>query len=107
LPEFDDLVQRALEAQEHARVLVYEVARRRSLAATLREAYYTEATLVRCAWCDSIKADDEWLQLEALSDSQRWIVRQLHERASHGICPICFEAQMEVANRERLQNRAG
>jgi len=106
LPDFDDLV-RPLEAKAQARVLVDDVARRRTLAAWLREAYETDAMLVRCAWCDSIKADHEWLQLEALSDSQVWIVRQLRDRASHGICPICLREQMHAAEAERDAARDG
>ena len=94
MPDFDDLVQRALEAQAQSRVLLDQATRRRTLAGALREAYYSEAMLVRCAWCGSIKAEDEWLHLQALSESQRWIVRRLRERASHGICPSCLDEQM-------------
>jgi hypothetical protein len=101
VPEFDDLVGRAVAARAQARSLVLESGRANALAQTLREAYGGGTMLVRCAWCGRLEVDGEWLNLEALRPSQEMIVRRLRDDASHGICPVCFDDQMESASRQR------
>ena len=44
--------------------------------------------LVRCAWCERIKVDDEWVEVAEVQAMQ--LRRHAPEQHSHGICPDCF-----------------
>ena len=54
----------------------------------LNEIPSVDAVLVRCAWCERIKVDDEWVDVAE--------VRAMRLRPeppayhTHGICPDCF-----------------
>ena len=57
------------------------------------------AELVLCAWCGRVAAEGHWIDPAPLLGAD--LRRRLFERASHGICPDCFE-QVEVeAHRAR------
>jgi hypothetical protein len=98
VPEVADLVRRALEARARAETLVRETAQRQELAELLREAHVGLRMVVRCAWCGSIQLGEEWLDLQAVTRSQGQILRSLRDWASHGICPLCFEAELRAAD---------
>src|SRR5262249_36551095 len=101
VPEFDDLALRAINAQARAEELVVVARQREAVAQALRDANAGLRMLVRCAWCDSIQVNDLWLELNAITLSQQWIVRAVRDRASHGICPPCLEAEMRSADEQR------
>jgi hypothetical protein len=90
LPEYDDLVRRALAAQERAAELAPGTRQIRHLSHLLREASAGRVLLVRCAWCERLKVDDEWLRLTAVGSGQQRITASLRSGASHGICPDCL-----------------
>ena len=52
--------------------------------------------LVRCAWCERIKMDDEWVEGAEVQTMRQ--TRRSPERHSHGICPDCF-AKLTPRNR--------
>jgi hypothetical protein len=54
----------------------------------LNESTSARELLVRCAWCERVKVDDEWV--EAAEVQAMRLVRDAPERHSHGICPDCF-----------------
>jgi len=91
VPEYEDLVARALAAQERARSLTVDAARVASLARILREAGTGGRMLVHCAWRQRLQVEDEWLELDAIGSGQTRIAEQLIRRSTHGICPDCFE----------------
>lgn len=91
MPEYDDLVERALAAQERAQVLTVDAARVSKLAQLLREARAGGTMLLRCAWCGRLEVGEEWLQLEGIGTGQTRITEELVRRSTHGICPECFE----------------
>jgi hypothetical protein len=101
VPEYEDLVARALAAQERARSLTVDAARVSSLARILREAGAGGTMLVHCAWCRRLQVGEEWLGLEAIGTGQTRIAEQLVRRSTHGICPDCFDrvAGEAAANR--------
>jgi hypothetical protein len=49
---------------------------------------------LRCAWCDSLNLEDEWLQLDALGVAGPQIAASILDRASHGICPECLDREL-------------
>ena len=91
MPEYEELVSRALNAQEQARTLTVEAARVSRLARILREARADTTMLLHCAWCGRLQVGDEWLRLEAIGRGQMRIAKQIVRRSTHGICPDCFE----------------
>lgn len=105
MPLYEDLVRRAVEAQERASVLVRDSGRLAGLAQALRDAYAGRSMLVRCAWCESLQIGDEWLRLEAIGEGQQRITERVRVTASHGICPTCFEAEMRFADEQRSMSR--
>lgn len=90
MPLYEDLVARALAAQERARALTVDAARVSSLARVLREARAGKTMLLHCAWCGRLEVGDEWLRLDAIGRGQTRIAEQLVLRSTHGICPDCF-----------------
>jgi hypothetical protein len=105
VPEYEDLVARALAAQERARSLTVDAARVSSLARILRDAGAGGTMLVHCAWCRRLQVGDEWLGLEAIGTGQTRIAEQLVRRSTHGICPDCFErVSRDAAARRADQN---
>jgi hypothetical protein len=44
--------------------------------------------LVRCAWCERIKMDDEWVEVAEVQAMR--LTRNARLQHSHGICPDCF-----------------
>lgn len=103
MPEYEDLVARALAAQERARSLTVDAARVSSLARILREAGAGSTMLVHCAWCGRLEVGDEWLGLSAIGSGQTRIAERIVRRSTHGICPDCFER----VSREAAASRAG
>jgi len=48
-----------------------------------RRIEYLESLVVMCAWCRRVRAQDEWLTVEA------FLERQHNARTTHGICEGC------------------
>ncbi|HEY3551658.1 MAG TPA: hypothetical protein VGK69_11475 [Gaiellaceae bacterium] len=67
MPEYEDLVARALSAQERARSFTVDAARVSSLARILREARTGGTMLVHCAWCGRLQVGGDWLRLDAIA----------------------------------------
>jgi hypothetical protein len=88
---YEDLVARALGAQERARELSVDAARVGRLSRVLREARTGGPLLLHCAWCGRLEVGGEWLHLEAIGSGQTRIAEQLVRQSTHGICPECFE----------------
>jgi hypothetical protein len=101
VPEYEDLVTRALAAQERARSLTVDAVRVSRLARILREAGARSTMLVHCAWCGRLEVGDEWLELDAIGSGQTRIAEQLVRRSTHGICPDCFERVSRDADANR------
>ena len=99
---YEDLVARALIAQEQARSLTVEAARVSRLARIVREARAGGAMLLRCAWCERLRVGDEWLRLDAIGSGQTRIAEQVVQRSTHGICPDCFARVTGDAEAHRL-----
>jgi hypothetical protein len=97
VPQFNDLIARALAAQERAHTLTVDAARVSRLARVLREAHAGGRLLLRCAWCGRLQVGDEWLQLEGIGTGQTRIAEQLVRQSTHGICPDCFERVSDEA----------
>lgn len=98
---YEDLVRRALGAQERARTLSIDAARITRLARVLREARAGGKLLLHCAWCRKLQVGDEWLQLDAIGSGQTRIAEQLVRQSTHGICPECFERVSREAESRR------
>lgn len=103
MPEYEDLVARALAAQERAGALTVDAARVSSLARILREAGAGGTMLVHCAWCRRLQVEDEWLRLDAIGSGQTRIAERLVRRSTHGICPECFDRVSCVAATNRAE----
>jgi hypothetical protein len=101
VPQYKDLVARALAAQERAHSLTLDAARVARLARVLREAHAGGTLLLHCAWCGRLEVGDEWLRLDAIGSGQTRIAEQLVRRSTHGICPDCFERVTEEAEARR------
>ena len=97
LPEYEELARRHVAADRRARSLIRETERIRALAETLREAQAGTILLVRCAWCDRIQVGEEWLQLETVGTGRQRVSESIRDKATHGICPACFDAEMRRA----------
>jgi hypothetical protein len=98
---YEDLVTRAIGAQERARALSVDAARVSELARVLREVRAGGNLLLRCAWCGKLEIGDEWLFLEAIGSGQMRIAEELVRRSTHGICPECYERVSREAAAER------
>jgi hypothetical protein len=98
---YEDLMARALGAQERARELGVEAARIGCLSQLLREARTGGALLLHCAWCGKLEVGGEWLHLDAIGHGQTRIAEQLVTQSTHGICPECFERVKDEAEAER------
>jgi hypothetical protein len=48
-----------------------------------RRIEYLESLVVMCAWCRRVRAEEEWLTVEA------FLERQHNARTTHGICEGC------------------
>jgi hypothetical protein len=57
---------------------------------------FASELLVRCAWCERIKVNDEWVEVAEVQAMR--LTRHSPERHSHGICPDCF-AKLTPPNR--------
>ena len=101
MPLYEELVRRALTAQEQARSLNAEAARVRRLARVLREAHAGRELLLHCAWCGRIQVGDEWLRLEAIGSGQTRIAEGVVRQSTHGICPDCFSRVSDDAEAHR------
>jgi hypothetical protein len=101
VPLYEELLRRAIEAQDRARGLHTDARRIRELAQLLREAGRGERLLLRCAWCGSIQVGDEWLHLDAIGRGEQSITARLVAGSTHGICPECFDRVMSEAEAER------
>lgn len=101
MPLYEDLVERALAAQNRARSLHVSSQRISRLAAVLREAHAGHELLVRCAWCGRLQIGGEWLRLEAIGSGQMRIAEGVVRRSTHGICPDCFARVSDKADADR------
>lgn len=86
-------MRRALEATTRAEGLVVDAQRISELSAKLRAARGGAVSIRRCAWCGRFEVGEEWLHLEAIGSGQQNIRVALLERATHGICPDCFQEE--------------
>ena len=84
--------------------VVVEAKRLSTLSQLLRDARAGTVMIVRCAWCESVQLDDEWLDLDAIGSGQQRITREVRALASHGICPTCLDAQLHAADLHRAAN---
>jgi hypothetical protein len=100
---YEDLVKRALGAQERARALTADAARVTQLARTLREARTGGQLLLHCAWCQKLQVGDEWLWLDAIGSGQTRIAEHLVWHSTHGICPECYERVRRETEAKRTQ----
>src|SRR5215471_8601933 len=105
MPLYADLARRAVEAAEQAGSLRRDSRRIKYLAQILRCANAGQVSIRRCAWCDRYQVGGEWLHLEAIGAGQTRIRTSLHERATNGICPDCFDREIRRtrAGRERAR----
>jgi hypothetical protein len=101
MPLFEDLVRRALSARTRAGNRTRDSQRVRGLAEILRDAEAGTVSIRRCAWCERFNVGGEWLHLDAIGTGERTISAHLLERASHGICPDCFERELEQTDAGR------
>jgi hypothetical protein len=101
---FEDLVTRALGAQERAQALNVDAARVTELSRVLREARAGVGTmLLHCAWCRRLQIGEEWLQLDGIGSGQTRIAEGLVRHSTHGICPECYERVTREAEAKRTQ----
>ena len=100
---YEDLVTRALGAQQRARALSADAARVTQLARILREARAGGQLLLHCAWCQKLQVGDEWLRLDAIGSGQTRIAEQLVRQSTHGICPECYDRVSWEAVAKRTQ----
>jgi hypothetical protein len=103
VPQYEALMRRTVEANARAQSLRADARRISDLAQLLRDAHASRILLTRCAWCQRLKVGDQWLHLEGVGEGQTRIATSLAKNASHGICPDCFDREMERAARLRLQ----
>lgn len=83
-----DITQRKQAEEERERLL-------RQLQAALAEVKTLRAILPICAYCKRIRDDrNYWQSVEA------YISRHTNARFSHGICPSCYEKEVEPQFRE-------
>lgn len=83
-----DITQRKQAEEERERLL-------RELQAALAEVKTLRAILPICAYCKKIRDDrNYWQSVEA------YISRHTNARFSHGICPSCYEKEVEPQFRE-------
>jgi hypothetical protein len=95
MPMYADLVRRAVVARELAEGLSMESRQLGGLSRTLRAVRAGRVMLLRCAWCERFEIDGEWLRLDAVGAGGLRVTTSLLEHASHGICPDCFDGEME------------
>jgi hypothetical protein len=100
---YEDLVARALAAQEQARVLAVDAVRVSTLSRVLREARAGKTMLLHCAWCGRLEVGGEWLRLDAIGTGQTRIAEQLVHQSTHGICPDCFARVNRDAEAHRVR----
>ena len=101
MPQYDDLVRRAVLAGQHSETLQAQSRHICALAQALRDARSGRVLLTRCAWCGRLKVEEEWLHLTAIGEGQQQIASSLCRHATHGICPSCLNRELEAANRRR------
>jgi hypothetical protein len=99
MPQYVDLVRRAVEARERAEELVRDADRINTWAKLLRDADAGNVLLLRCAWCDRFDVGGEWLNLEAIGDGERRITSRLRRNATHGICDDCLATQLRASQK--------
>jgi hypothetical protein len=102
VPSDDDVVRRASEATTHSEEVMAHARRVLQLSRILRAARDGEVAICRCAWCDRFKVGDEWLHLDDIGRGQQHIRTTLLKRASHGICPECFDEQIRLRHHTPL-----
>jgi hypothetical protein len=55
---------------------------------------HTETFLTRCAWCQRLRLDEEWVPSEEVPP---FLLADLDDRSTHGICPSCFSEAERVS----------
>ena len=103
----EDVTGWALLARKQAVKLQTDSRRLRSLSQAFRAARAGSVALTRCAWCGRLKIEEEWLQLAAIGMGRQQVSPSLRRRATHGICPPCFEHEQDKVDRARAAGRAG
>ncbi len=96
---YEDLARRVIEAQSEAAGLRRDTTRIEALAQILRDAEAGMISIRRCAWCDRFDIGGEWLHVDAIGEGHQPIADRLLDRATHGICPDCFDAEERKASR--------
>lgn len=107
LPLYEDLVRRAVAAQQKAAELSLDAGRISNLAQTLRDAHAGRVLLPRCAWCDRFRINGEWLYLDAIGNGQHRITARIRDQATHGICDDCLKGTQQAAETARRHQRSG
>src|SRR5215467_13739592 len=105
MPQYVDLVRRAVKASEHASSLRRDSRLIRDLAQRLRDAHNGEVVLRRCSWCERYEVGGEWLHLEAIGAGQFRITTSLRERATNGICDDCLRRELRQSTETRADRR--
>ena len=74
------------------------------LGAFVRALRKTEPSqIVLCAWCGRVAAGEHWIDpAPLLEPAQR---ERLREKATHSICPDCFDRENAAAKAERARRR--
>ena len=87
----EDLLEHVHLALDRSRRLT-----RQSSIVTHASRYVREAsTLVaHCAWCERLRLGEDWVCLEEVP---HFLLAQLGDRRTYGICPECFEEAQRLA----------
>jgi hypothetical protein len=102
VPSDDDVVRRVSEATTQAEEVAAHARRVLHFSRIMRAARDGEVAICRCAWCDRFKIGNEWLHLDDIGHGQQHIRQTLLRRASHGICPKCFDEQLQLRHHKPL-----
>jgi hypothetical protein len=73
-----------------------EAQQERELSLLLLRTTGRRALIRRCAWCERFAVGPEWMHLVE-RHGQR-LSSSLRNRATHGICPECFDGQMAITH---------
>lgn len=98
MPRYEELIRRALATRERADDAREHSRRVRKLAQLLRDAHAGRLLLVRCAWCEKLQIDKEWLRLADVGADLE-IAESVIRRASHGICPELLRECLQADRR--------
>jgi hypothetical protein len=61
----------------------------------------TGDTPTLCAWCGRVEVGGQWIDARSLLTDV--LLERLRDKASHGICPDCFDRVSAEAERQRTR----